>query len=241
MKYKFLILVMVGVLLVSCALPDSISSLLDRLRQPAATATESNSLLDLVESGKVNVVSIRGNIGLSALTGRTIDLELYNTTEQTLEVEIPCGLVFISDVENTSRMMVVQRSVITLTKGRNKIIKPFVLSVDALKKLPSSDITYRVEYLERGKPLDFANCLCNTDLPAETETNELISLQLAAWMAGSDQLVSEIPENIKEMIVEITGLPISLPGLDNTIQELAKTVLPNANAWLERCAITIGN
>ena len=177
---------------------------------------------------------------MSTLTGRSIELELFNTTEQSLEIEVPCGLVFIPDVENTSRMMVVQRSVINLTKGNMKTIKPYVLSIDALQLLPSADKTYRVDYLEAGKPLDFANCLCRSDLPAETETNELINLQLAAWMVSSDQLISEIPENLKDIVAEITGLPINFPGMDKAIQDMAKTVIPGANAWLDRCEIKVG-
>lgn len=240
MKTKILLLLLVAAMLTACALPDSLSSLLNRFKPQVELDAESNTLLDLVESGKIRIVSIRGTSGLSTLTGRSIELELFNTTEQSLEIEVPCGLVFIPDVENTSRMMVVQRSVINLTKGNMKTIKPYVLSIDALQLLPSADKTYRVDYLEAGKPLDFANCLCRSDLPAETETNELINLQLAAWMVSSDQLISEIPENLKDIVAEITGLPINFPGMDKAIQDMAKTVIPGANAWLDRCEIKVG-
>ena len=240
LKTKILLLILIAALLTACALPDSLSSLLSRFTPQVELDAESNSLLNLVESGKVRVVSIRGASGLNVLTGRSIELEVFNTTEQDLEVEIPCGLVFIPDTEGSSRMMVVQRSVISLTKGNMKSIRLYVLSIDALLKLPSADKTYRVEALEAGKSLDFANCLCQADLPAETDTNELINLQLAAWMVSSDQLISEIPENLNDMVAEITGLPINFPGMDKAIQDMAQTVIPGANAWLDRCEIKVG-
>jgi len=167
-------------------------------------------------------------------------IELYNNTENELEIEIPCGLVFISAEEDTSRMMVVQPSLINMSKGKTDIIKPFVLSIDALKALPAPEKTYRVEELEGGKQLQFAECLCKKDLPAETETQELISLQLAAWMVDSEGVFTTLPDNLNNLLKDITGLPISIPGLDETMQDLAGSLAPNAQGWLDRCGIELG-
>ena len=240
MRSKLLLLMMVSLLLTACTLPAALTSLLDRIRPQPTPLPESNSLLDLVANGKVNVVSIRGNTGLGSFTGRTIDLELYNNTQFPLEVEIPCELVFVSADENTSRMMVVQPSVVNLTMGETDIVKPFVLSIDSLKSLPAAEKTYRVEELEAGKQLQYAQCLCKVDLPAETETQELISLQLAAWMIDSEGVFTTLPESLNNLLKDITGLPIAIPGLGETMQDLAGNLAPNAQVWLDRCGIELG-
>ncbi len=177
---------------------------------------------------------------MGSFTGRTIDLELYNNTENALEIEIPCGLVFISAEEDTSGMMVVQPSLINMAKGKTDIIKPFVLSIDALKALPAPEKTYRVEELEAGKQLLFAECLCKKDLPAETETQELISLQLAAWMIDSEGVFTTLPDTLDNLLKDLTGLPISIPWLDETMQDLAGSLAPNAQTWLDGCGIDLG-
>ena len=127
-----------------------------------------------------------------------------------------------------------------MAKGKTDIIKPFVLSIDALKALPAAEKTYRVEELEAGKQLQFAECLCKKDLPAETETQELISLQLAAWMIDSEGVFTTLPDSLNNLLKEITGLPISIPGLDETMQDLAGSLAPNAQGWLDRCGIELG-
>lgn len=240
MKHKLLALVMVSLLLTACSLPAALTSLIQRFRPQTTPTVESNSLLDLVAAGKVNIVSIRGNVGLGSFTGRTINLELYNNTDGALEVFIPCGLVFISAEENTSRMMVVQPTLTRLNKGDSAVIKPFVLSIDAIKSLPSPERTYRVEELEKGKNKQFAACLCQQDLPAETETQDLISLQLAAWMVGSEDTLANVSDNLNDILKDLTGLPIAIPGLEDVMQDLAGNLAPNAQAWLDKCGITLG-
>ncbi len=240
MKLKLLSLIMVSLLLVACSLPAALTSLLQQFRPQPTPVLESNSLLDLAASGKVNIISIRGNVGLGSFTGRTIDLELYNNTETLLEVSIPCGLVFISAEENTSRMMVVQPALTKLNKGQTAVSKPFVLSIDALKSLPSPERTYRVEELEEGKNKQFAACLCQQDLPAETETKDLISLQLAAWMVSSEGTLTNVYESLNNLLKDLTGLPIAIPGLEETVQDLAGNLAPNAQKWLDKCGIVLG-
>lgn len=240
MKLKLIALTLVSLLLLACSLPAALTSLLQQFRPQPTPIVESNSLLDLVKDDKVSVVSIRGNLGLGSFSGRTIDLELYNNTDGVLEVSIPCGLVFISAEENTSRMIVVQPTLTNLNRDETTIIKPFVLSIDALKGLPSPERTYRITELEEGKNKEFANCLCQQDLPAETETKDLISLQLAAWMVSSEGALANVPDDLNDLLKDLTGLPITLPGLDEAMQDLAGNIAPNARAWLDKCGITIG-
>lgn len=240
MKKVILPLILICLLTAACSLPNSLFSLLDQFRPKPTPQPESNSLLDLVENGKVSIISIRGNVGLGTFTGRTIDLELYNNTDQTLEVSIPCGLVFISAEENTSRMMIVQPTLTSLNKGQTAIVKPFVLSIDALKSLPSPERTYRVQELEEGKNKQFAACLCQQDLPAETETKDLVSLQLAAWMVSSEGTLTNVSDSLNDLLKDLTGLPIAIPGLEDVMQDLAGNIASNAQAWLDKCGITIG-
>lgn len=240
MKSRLLMLVMISLLLIACSLPAALTSLLESIRPQPTPLAESNSLLDLVANGKVNVVSIRGNVGLGSFTGRTIDLELYNNTQLPLEVVIPCGLVFVAADENTSRMMVVQPTVITMDRGETDLLKPFVLSIDSLKALPSAEKTYRVEELEAGKQLQFAECLCKVDLPAETETQELINLQLAAWMIDSEGTLTNVSDSLNNLLKDLTGLPITIPGLEDAMQDLAGNIAPNAQVWLDSCGIELG-
>ena len=239
MKLKLIALTLVSLLLVACSLPAALNSFFQHFKPQPTAAVESNSLLDLVENGKVSVVSIRGNVGVGSFTGRTIDMEIYNNTEGMLEVSIPCGLVFINAGENSSRMMVVQSTLVNLNQGETGVIKPFVLSIDALKGLPLPERTYRVSEMEEGKNRDFAACLCEQDLPAETETKDLISLQLAAWMVSSEGALANAPDDLNDLLKDLTGLPITLPGLDEAMQDLAGNIAPNAQAWLDRCGITI--
>lgn len=240
MKRKLLALMLLSLLLQACALPAALNSLINQFRPQPTPTVESNSLLDLVAAGKVNIVSIRGNVGLGSFTGRTIELEMYNNTEGILEVSIPCGLVFISAEENSSRMMVVQPTLTNLNEGATSVVKPFVLSIDALKGLPAAEKTYRVQELEEGRNKQFASCLCQQDLPAETETRDLISLQLAAWMVGSEGTLTNASDALNDLLKDLTGLPIKIPGLDGAIQDLAGNIAPNAQAWLDRCGITLG-
>lgn len=241
MKSKLTALMMVSLLLVACSLPSALSALLQQFRPQPTAVVESNSLLDLVENGRLSVVSIRGNVGLGSFTSRTIDLELFNNTNGELEVSIPCGLVFVSADENTSRMMVVQPTLTSLHQGETAVIRPFVLSIDALESLPSPERTYRVTELEAGKNRQFATCLCGQDLPAETETKDLISLQLAAWMVGSEGTLINASDSLNNLIKDLTGLPIAIPGLDDAMQDIAGNIAPNAQAWLDKCGITIGD
>jgi len=240
MKPKFIALALISLLLVACSLPKSLTSIIQRFRSQPAAVAESNSLLNLVENGKLSVVSIHGNVGLGTFTGRTIDLQLQNNTDSKLDVLIPCGLVFIADDEKSSRMMVVQPTVTRLNKGKTAVVKPFVLSIDALKGLPSPEKTYAVAELEDGKNKDFANCLCEQDLPAETETKDLLDLQLAAWMVSGEGLLSNIPVDLNDLFKDFSGLPITIPGLDEVMKDVAGNVAPNAQAWLDKCGISFG-
>ena len=240
MKFKLVTLMLISLLLMACSLPTTISSLLDSIRQEPTPLPESNSLLDLVAEGRVSIISVTGNLGVGSFSGRMIDLELHNNSQVPLEVEAPCGLVFISADEDTSRMMTVQPVTIILDDGETKVINPFVLSTDALKSLPSPDKTYRVERLEDGKQRQLAECLCQQDLPAETETQELLSLQLAAWMIDSDSVIATLPDTLDDLLNDLTGLPISIPGLDEALQDLSGSLAPNAQSWLNRCEISMG-
>ena len=241
MKKKFLIIILTGVLLSACSLTQTLKSLWQQLRPQPTPAATSNSLLDLVENGQLSVVSARGDIGLGSLSGRTITLELYNLTDSPLEVFVPCGLALIPADENASRMMTVQSTTTLLASKDTAVIRPFVLGIDPVKALPTAEKTYRLEELEAGKLLQFSECLCKHDLPAETETRDLLSLQLAAWMVASDGVFTSLPESLNNLLQDVTGLPIVIPGLENTIQDLAASLAPNAQQWLDKCGISLGN
>ena len=240
MTRKVLLIILIGMMLSACTLTQTLSSLWQQLNAQPTPVTISNSLPDLVENGQLSVVSARGDIGLGSLSGRTIELELYNITSNPLEVFIPCSLVFIPAVDDTSRMVIVQSSTIVLEAKGTSTVKPFVLSVDPLQALPVPEKTYRIDQLEEGKLLQFSECLCKYDLPAETETRDLLSLQLAAWMVASDSAFTSLPEYVNKLLQDITGLPISIPGLEDSIQDLAASLAPNAQQWLDKCDISLG-
>jgi hypothetical protein len=231
-----LLLLLALVLTVSCALPGSLTGLLEKLRPQSPTA-ESSDLLDLVTSGKVQVISAHGNQGVTSVNGRTIDLQLYNPTSVALKVNIPCGLIFTPTVEGPSRMMAVQSHSVVIEVDEVKTVKPFVLSMDSLKGLPTPEKTYTVGMLSEGKQLTFANCLCQRDLPAETETRDLITLQLAAWMIADQSLLTDVSDELNDFLRYITGIPFDLPGLDKTLKNLIGNLAPEAQAWLDKCSI----
>lgn len=233
---KIILPLLALVLLVSCALPGSLTDLLEKLK-PQPPAAESNDVLDLVASGKVQIISARGNQGVTTLSSRTIDLQLYNATDAALEVVIPCGLMFTPTVEGPSRMMAVQSHSVIDEVNEVKTVKPFVLSMDALKGLPTSEKSYSVDMLSEGKQLEFAECLCQKDLPAETETRDLISLQMAAWMIDDDTILTAASDTLNDWLRSITGIPFNFPGLDNTLQNLIGNLAPEAQAWLDNCGI----
>jgi hypothetical protein len=233
---KALLLLSALVLMVSCALPDSLTALFEKLK-PQPPVAESNNLLDLVASGKVQIISARGNQGVTSINGRTIDLQLYNATDAALEVVIPCGLMFSPTLEGPSHMMTVQSHSVIIEINEVKTVKPFVLSMDSLKGLPTSERTYTVGLLPEGKQLKFAECLCLRDLPAETETRDLISLQLAAWMIADQSILTNVSDELNDFLRDITGIPFNFPGLDKTLQNLIGSLAPEAQAWLDKCSI----
>lgn len=233
---KALLLLLALVLTVSCALPGSLTALFEKLK-PQPPVAESNDLLDLVASGKIQIISARGNQGVTSVTGRTIDLQLYNATDAALDVVIPCGLMFTPTVEGPSRMMAVQSHSVIIEVNEVKTIKPFVLSMDSLKGLPTSERTYTVGLLSEGKQLEFAECLCQRDLPAETETRDLISLQLAAWMIADQSILTNVSDELNDFLRDITGIPFNFPGLNKTLQNLIGSLAPEAQAWLDKCSI----
>lgn len=236
--FPFLIIL---VFMVSCSLSDSLSALLDRIIAEKPAPVESNDIMTLIANDSISVISIRGNTIASTISGRTVDVELVNNTDQALEVIIPCGLIYIPTDEDASRMIGVQSHRITFDAGETKTIKPFVLSIDNLKALPTADKTYRLELLTEGKQLEFANCLCMKDLPAEIETEDLISIQLAMWMIDESSIITSLPDQLNDWLQHTTGLPIDIPGLDSTLQNLLGDLAPEAQAWLDRCGIKLKN
>lgn len=233
---KVILALLALILLVSCSLPGSLSALLEKLKmQP--TAVMSTDLLDLVAEGKLQIISAHGNQGITSLSGRTIDLQLRNNTDAVLEVVMPCGLMFTPINEGSSRMLTVQSNQIILDVAEVKTVKPFVLSMDSLKGLPTSEKNYSVSKLTEGKQLKFARCLCQKDLPAETETRDLISLQLAVWMIDDDSILSNVSDELNDWLRGITGIPFNFPGLDDTLQKLIANLAPEAQAWLDTCGI----
>jgi hypothetical protein len=91
--------------------------------------------------------------------------------------------------------------------------------------------------LSEGKQLTFAKCLCQRDLPAETETRDLITLQLAAWMIADQSLLTDVSDELNDFLRYITGIPFDLPGLDKTLKNLIGNLAPEAQAWLDICSI----
>lgn len=234
-------LLLVLAFMVSCSLPDTLSALLDRQSSQNTPAMEANDLMTLIANNSISVVSTRGNPIVASFSGRTIDLELVNNTDKTLEVLIPCGLTFIPTDEAASRMISVQSHEITIEPAEVKKIMPFVLSMDNLEALPTADKSYRLEHLTKGKQLEFAECLCRRDLPAEIETNDLVSAQLAMWMLDESSAITDLPDELNEWLQDAIGLPITIPGLDNALQNLTGNLAPEAKAWLEKCGIELDN
>ena len=234
---KSLLFLLIVVFMVSCSLPDSLTALLNKIKPQSPQGIVSSDLLTLIENDQIRLIRAQGYTGVSTLSGRLIEMELYNNTEASLEVLIPCGTIFIPGNEAYSRMMVVQSHKILFEAAEVKTIKPFVLSIDNLRALPVPEQTYTLDMLTDGKQLQFAECLCNIDLSAETETKDLVSLQLAAWMLDENSVITTLPEDFNELLKNITGLPIAIPGLENALQDLAGTVAPEAQGWLDRCGI----
>ncbi len=234
-------LLLVLAFMVSCSLPDTLSALLDRQSSQNTPAMEANDLMALIANNSISVVSTRGNPIVASFSGRTIDLELVNNTDKTLDVLIPCGLTFIPTDEAASRMISVQSHEITIEPAEVKKIMPFVLSMDNLEALPTADKSYRLEHLTKGKQLEFAECLCRRDLPAEIETNDLVSAQLAMWMIDESSIITSLPDQLNDWLQNTTGLPIDIPGLDSTLQNLLGDLAPEAQAWLDRCGIKLKN
>lgn len=238
MKRTFLFLLLL-LLMLSCSCPINFTAFFDKIKPQNTPTAESNDLLSLIAKDRIRVVSTNGNLDVSSFTGRTIQIELYNNSGTDLEVSVTCGLAFIPTDEKASRMMVVQPMEIDFRAGETKMIKPFVLSIDALKSLPTETQTYRIDTLPEGNQLDFAQCLCKSDLPAETETRDLFSLQVAAWMLDSDSPLANLPDTINDWLQNTTGLPITIPGLSDTLQDITGNLAPEAQAWLDKCGITV--
>lgn len=187
----------------------------------AAAAIE---FVTLVNNGAIatKVDSPEGGV-----SGELLDLGLTNTTDDPIEVNIPCGLVFVPDsyVEppgpgdepsGEQRMMNLSPISVTLGPGQSIIVTPYVMCIDSSNSAPAAGAEYTVGVLAGGHLLALAECICDQDLLAEVGPMGDIEIQMAVWVAADGTLPDTELTEAEGALREVMGgeLDIDPDALD---------------------------
>ncbi len=161
--------------------------------------------MQLVESGDVTLEVVSPEGGVS---GTLLDVALANTTDQEIELVIPCGLVFLPDdwveppgpgeeplgpddfgTPSDQRMINLTPIDVTLGPGGEIVVTPYVMCIDSSSPAPDPGATYEAGTLAGDELFALANCVCDEDFVAEIDplVGDL-GLQTAIWAAAEGAL-----------------------------------------------------
>lgn len=241
-----------ALLCLGCTLPFNLGSLLPGAQEglgevPVETTVvplavqrsfeKYDELLTLVEENQVSILEISGSETNLGFTGPVMNLLIRNNANESIEVEIPCGLIFSPASEDTQRMMVVQALLVNIPAGESIEVQPFVVCIDSNKSGPSPEDSFTVGLLAEGKLLQMAECLCREPLQVSQDSMDLMNVQYAVW-AAADETASGEDVSLEELFSQMgDNMSPEQQDLMQQYLDLMQDFDTGTNEWLEKCGI----
>jgi hypothetical protein len=179
-------------------------------------------------------------------SGPILTVQVTNPTSASIEVTIPCGLIFSPDDPGEQRLMVIQAVSITLTAGETGELSPYVVCIDGSRSIPGTGSAYGVGEWASGDLLKLAQCICmealSTDFDADPMAEmDALSVQFSVWSVASNFSLDEVGEELAEAEGAMGDLMGSemMEGLDEMFGGLSEFFGMMGGDWLERCGIEI--
>lgn len=205
-------------------------------------------VLDLIDQGDMDVLELinRGDVKVEEIvvtdegfgtSGEIFSVAIRNMSNDALEVEIPCGMVFTPNDSSLQPMMVIQKDTASVDPGKTTDLSPYVVCIDASAGIPEADDTYTIGYMEGGDLLSFAECLCEDP----DTTTDPMGVQFAVWMVSDDINHENLSEFSGEAFQSLFG-----DQMGEYIPDEVRSMLENAlglsgdggsEGWLARCGI----
>lgn len=203
--------------------------------QPAEVAYA--NLIDLINKNDITITRFQGSLENAGFIGIPLELEIRNNTGEDIEIEFPCGLIFVPERSTTQQMMLIQPLYFSIPAGGSLLKQPFVVCIDSDRGIPTPEDSFTVGVLAEDELLQLAGCLCAEQLVAGGDFNQLLGIQHATWaVAGGFDEDNPLPWDAMEDLMEQMGEDTEL---SETLREMMTGVLPAASEWLDKCNITI--
>lgn len=147
-------------------------------------------VIDVVRLVDAGMIDLTIDVPEGGVSGELLHLSFVNTTDDDVDVVLPCGLVFAPDDDGElQRMMNLTPFDATLADGDAIEVTPFVMCIDSSAPAPGPAASYQVAELADDNLLAFAQCICNDGLLDEVDTaSGDMSLQIAVWAAADGEL-----------------------------------------------------
>ena len=198
-----------------------------------ALSMNNMEVLDLIDRGDVKVEEILNTGEGFGTIGEIFSVAVRNMSSDALEVEIPCGLVFIPNNNSLQPMMVIQKESASVDPGETLDLSIYVVCIDADAGVPEAGDDYSIGYMEGGDLLSFAECLCEDP---DTTTDPL-GVQFAVWMVSEDINPGDLSDYGGEALQSLFdgNVPDDMGGMiDNAIGLSGNG---SSQDWLARCGI----
>jgi len=184
--------------------------------------------------------SIAGNEMNAGFVGNVLNLQLTNNSGETLEVDIPCGLIFVPEDDSIQQMMVIQPITLSLKAGESADLAPFVVCIQSSNATPSGGDGFKVGSIADSKLLQLSECFCREEIDADQDFSKLMSIQFATWMVADDTDFTDIPIEDGGALGELIGGDSGLGDLGELMGTFITTMAPDAKMWLDKCQIQVG-
>ncbi|MGA9533003.1 MAG: hypothetical protein WBR18_09830 [Anaerolineales bacterium] len=194
-------------------------------------------LPDLLTSGRLNLVSVRGTAEEETM-GRILTVQVTNNESGELVAEVPCGLVFNPDDAGEQRMMVVQPASGDVPAGGSLALTPYVVCIDPDQGAPDTASTFTVGTMASGDLFKLAACICEEPLEAELSLDssmQQLGVQMAVWSVATGDSPSALMER------DLGGAAGDALGEQGAefLGNMMDMLMGPANAWLERCDVQV--
>jgi hypothetical protein len=179
-------------------------------------------------------------------SGPILTVQVTNPTSASIEVTIPCGLIFSPDEEEEQRLMVIQAVSITLEAGETGELTPYVVCIDADRSVPGNGTAYIVGSLASGDLLTLAQCICMETLITDFDADpmgfmESISVQFSIWSAAGGISLESLGEGMEgaEGALGALGASEFMGEFEGMLGGMNEFFDMMGYDWLEKCGIEI--
>jgi len=191
----------------------------------------------LLASGDLFIGDNKANADQETV-GQILTLHFVNQSKGDIQVALPCGLVFVPDDENQQPLMLVQPLEVNLAAGEEADLQPYVVCADLGTAAPDVGSGYSIGYLEDGKLLQFAQCVCGEEISSDLGSLDSVGIQFATWSISVDGDMLSLFEGVEDdsVLNEMTGgmLPEEFVEYFSGILEVF-----GSEEWLTKCGINL--